>query len=248
MALFDPVLIVFQIIALQCFYYLAMGTLLGLFYAIFDIKVSLDYFFTSQYLDFISYVGWITSISVLLAAIVGYYPSLLLWIHAWFISISIWLIISTLLDTWLLLSHVLLCFQGIFTSDGRWKGKEMRWFHFYAVFCARYHLLFLLQGTSPRWLNPSHILLPSYSTLALLLLLLLALLLLPLLFLLLLMWMLRCVVRAVDPSGVGVVDGACGGLCDHGLIGRVHLLTRRARGHPTLQPQLAPNQHPLADA
>jgi hypothetical protein len=68
---FDPALIFYQIIALQCFHYLAMGTLLGIFHALFDINVSLDHFFTSHHVNFISFVGWIEAAATLLTGIAG---------------------------------------------------------------------------------------------------------------------------------------------------------------------------------
>lgn len=71
--IFDPILIVLQIVALQCLFYLSMGTLLGIFHAIFDIKVSLDHFFTSKFINFTSYVGWIETITAALSAIAGAY-------------------------------------------------------------------------------------------------------------------------------------------------------------------------------
>ena len=68
---FDPVLISYQIIALQCFHYLAMGTLLGIFHAIFDINVSLDHFFTPRYVNFVTMVGLIEAASVIITGIAG---------------------------------------------------------------------------------------------------------------------------------------------------------------------------------
>ncbi|RYH31799.1 hypothetical protein EON65_01925 [archaeon] len=68
---FDPVLIVYQIVSLQCFYYLAFGTLLGICHALFDIKVSLDHFFTSNYIDLTTSFGWIQVGCVLSASLAG---------------------------------------------------------------------------------------------------------------------------------------------------------------------------------
>ena len=71
-ALFDPVFIMYQIIAMQCFYYLAMGTLWGLCHVIFDTPVSLDHFFTAKYINFVSISGWIEVSCTLIMAIIGY--------------------------------------------------------------------------------------------------------------------------------------------------------------------------------
>lgn len=69
---FDPVLIVYQIIAMQCFHYLALGTLLGLFHAVFDINVSLDHFFTSKYVTFWTPAGWMEILCLLGTSLIGY--------------------------------------------------------------------------------------------------------------------------------------------------------------------------------
>lgn len=68
---FDPVLILYQIVALQCFHYLAMGTLLGMFHAVFDINVSLDHFFTPRYINFVSMVGLIETATTIITGIAG---------------------------------------------------------------------------------------------------------------------------------------------------------------------------------
>lgn len=68
---FDPLLIVYQIICLQCFYYLSMGTLLGAGHAIFDINMSLGQFFSSSEINFISVNGWIVTSATLLSAAIG---------------------------------------------------------------------------------------------------------------------------------------------------------------------------------
>ena len=73
MMMFDPVLILLQIASLQCFYYLAMGTLWGVMHVLFSSPVSLDHFFTPKFVNFVSIGGWIESISVLLCSVVGAY-------------------------------------------------------------------------------------------------------------------------------------------------------------------------------
>lgn len=68
---FDPLLIICQIVSLQCFYYLALGTFLGLCHAMFDVNVSLDHFFTGKYINFLTPGGWLESLCLLLTALVG---------------------------------------------------------------------------------------------------------------------------------------------------------------------------------
>ncbi len=70
---FDPGLIICQIASLQCFFYLAMGTMFGVFHAIFDINLSLDHFFTAKHIHFLSMFGWIENFCALGAAVVGAY-------------------------------------------------------------------------------------------------------------------------------------------------------------------------------
>eukprot|EP01039_Chlorochromonas_danica_P001083 gene1084-1173_t len=70
---FDPLLILYQIISLQCFNYLALGTLLGLCHALFDIKISLDHFFTSKHLNFVSWEGWMEIFCLFSTALIGAY-------------------------------------------------------------------------------------------------------------------------------------------------------------------------------
>ena len=68
---FDPVFIIYQIIAIQCFFYLAMGTIWGVCHAIFDSPVSLQHFFTAKFVHFNSVSGWIEIFSILASAVVG---------------------------------------------------------------------------------------------------------------------------------------------------------------------------------
>ena len=69
---FDPILIVYQIVCLQAFYYLAMGTLLGMSHAVFDIQVSLDHFFNPEFVNFSTWNGWTIILCTLLGALGGY--------------------------------------------------------------------------------------------------------------------------------------------------------------------------------
>lgn len=68
---FDPVFILAQIIAMQCFFYLSMATLWGLSHIIFDTPVSLDHFFTSKYVNFMTVNGWVETVCTLLSAVAG---------------------------------------------------------------------------------------------------------------------------------------------------------------------------------
>jgi len=68
---FDPLLIIYQILCMQCFYYLAFGTCLGFCHAMFNINVSMDSFFTSQHVNFVSTIGWIETMCLLSSALLG---------------------------------------------------------------------------------------------------------------------------------------------------------------------------------
>lgn len=69
--IFDPVFIVAQIVAMQCFFYLSMGTLWGLSHIILDTPVSLDHFFTPAYINFVTIHGWIETFCTLLSGVAG---------------------------------------------------------------------------------------------------------------------------------------------------------------------------------
>lgn len=68
---FDPVFIVMQIVALQCSFYLAMGTILGLAHIVLDTPVSMDHFFSPNFINFVSISGWFESLCTVLASIAG---------------------------------------------------------------------------------------------------------------------------------------------------------------------------------
>ncbi len=70
---FHPIQIILQIICLQCFWYLAMGTIWGLSHVIFDAPMSLDHFFTDQYINFTSFAGWSETLNMLLLCVAGAY-------------------------------------------------------------------------------------------------------------------------------------------------------------------------------
>jgi hypothetical protein len=71
--IFDPIFITAQIVAMQCFFYLSMGTLWGLIHIIFDTPVSLDHFFTPKYVNFVSISGWIETLATLTCGVAGAY-------------------------------------------------------------------------------------------------------------------------------------------------------------------------------
>lgn len=68
---FDPLLITCQIVAMQCFFYLAMGTLFGVCHAVLDINLSMDHFFTAKFIHFMSMSGWVENFCALGAAVAG---------------------------------------------------------------------------------------------------------------------------------------------------------------------------------
>lgn len=83
---FDPILIVYQIICLQAFYYLVMGTLLGMSHAVFDIQVSLDHFFNPEFVTFSTWNGWTIILCTLLGALGGY-----VWYDRVIVPLDLWM-------------------------------------------------------------------------------------------------------------------------------------------------------------
>ena len=71
MMIFDPVLILYQIVTLQCFYYFAYGSLLIICHTVLDFNISLDYYFTPKYVNFTSLIGWIQTICILISSLAG---------------------------------------------------------------------------------------------------------------------------------------------------------------------------------
>jgi hypothetical protein len=53
--MFDPLYIVLQIVCLQCLFYLGMGTIWELVHTFTKVPVSLDHFFSTNYINFVSY-------------------------------------------------------------------------------------------------------------------------------------------------------------------------------------------------
>ncbi len=70
---FRPMLIVSQIVTIQCFFYLAMGTVWSLCHVVFGSPLSMDHFFTDKYIDFVSLSGWLQSLGWLVCAVSGAY-------------------------------------------------------------------------------------------------------------------------------------------------------------------------------
>ena len=70
---FQPVLIVLQIICMQCFFYLAMGTLAALSHVIWDTPVALDHMFTDGYVNFHSWSGWSACLGNIATGVAGAY-------------------------------------------------------------------------------------------------------------------------------------------------------------------------------
>lgn len=71
---FDPIFILYQIVALQCFFYLAMGTIWGIAHVAFETPVSLDRFFTSNYINFVTVSGWLEAFCTISSSLAG-------WVH-----------------------------------------------------------------------------------------------------------------------------------------------------------------------
>ena len=70
---FQPMLIILQIISVQCFFYLGMGTLSGISNVVFDVPVSMDHFFTDKFVHFNSWMGMVEVTNYILCSIIGAY-------------------------------------------------------------------------------------------------------------------------------------------------------------------------------
>jgi len=70
---FLPTLIVLQIVSVQCFYYLAMGTVWGVCHIVFGYPMSLDHFFTDKHINFVTISGWLESFNTMACAVSGAY-------------------------------------------------------------------------------------------------------------------------------------------------------------------------------
>lgn len=70
---FQPVLIILQIVCLQCFFYLGMGTLAAVCHVIWDTPVALDHFFTDRYVNFNSWSGFSECLRNVMTGVIGAY-------------------------------------------------------------------------------------------------------------------------------------------------------------------------------
>ena len=124
---FDPLLISLQIVALQCFHYLAMGTVLGIFHAVFDINVSMDHFFTARFINFTTTTGFLATAAAILTGIAGY--------------------VRDSVGTRLSFSYVVLfTLQGVPPLIDRRKGEKMRGLHIHIVSHTHPCVLLLFSG------------------------------------------------------------------------------------------------------
>ncbi|KAL7427220.1 hypothetical protein ACHAXH_002182 [Discostella pseudostelligera] len=69
--LFNPRLILSQIIALQSFHYVVLGIIFQVNHVLFATSITLDRIFTSKYLDIWSALGWIDNAAVLMSSVIG---------------------------------------------------------------------------------------------------------------------------------------------------------------------------------
>ena len=77
--MFDPVLIVLQIVAMQCGYYFLKGSLFVAADTVFDVEISLDHFFTSHFIQLTAFSGILESCVNFLSAVAG----------AWLLSVVV---------------------------------------------------------------------------------------------------------------------------------------------------------------
>jgi hypothetical protein len=67
----QPPLPVCYVIYTQCFYYLAMGTSIGVLHAVFQTSITLDHFFTPNYIDMTTLEGWAEAACIWISSLVG---------------------------------------------------------------------------------------------------------------------------------------------------------------------------------
>lgn len=70
-AVWDPWLIVAQIVGLQCLYYLTLGAFLTIFVGTRVSRISLVYFFDYATLTASTATGWCVIVSIFLSAVAG---------------------------------------------------------------------------------------------------------------------------------------------------------------------------------
>jgi len=68
---FNPRLIFSQMVAMQCFHYVFLGFLFQANYVVFGTSITLDRIFSDKYLRFWTALGWIDTLAVLLASMLG---------------------------------------------------------------------------------------------------------------------------------------------------------------------------------
>lgn len=68
---FDPLLIILQIISLQCFFYFSMGAAIVCVHLFFDKHISLEYFFSPNYVNLATMDGLSEGFCVLIASLTG---------------------------------------------------------------------------------------------------------------------------------------------------------------------------------
>mmetsp|Transcript_64921 Transcript_64921/g.130526 ORF Transcript_64921/g.130526 Transcript_64921/m.130526 type:complete len:150 (-) Transcript_64921:280-729(-) len=69
--LWDPKLIIYQMLALQASYYISLGVLLGGAHVLFGTSLSLDHFFTAKHMNYESATGWVGIAATVMAALAG---------------------------------------------------------------------------------------------------------------------------------------------------------------------------------
>ena len=70
---FQPVLIILQIICMQCLFYLGWGTFAAACHIILESPIALDHFFTDRYVNFSSWGGWTECLINLCSGVIGAY-------------------------------------------------------------------------------------------------------------------------------------------------------------------------------
>jgi len=70
--LFNPRLILSQIISLQSFHYLVLGIIFQINHILFATSITIDRIFTTKYLDVWSAEGWIDNSAILMSSLIGY--------------------------------------------------------------------------------------------------------------------------------------------------------------------------------
>lgn len=70
--LFNPRLILSQIISLQSFHYLVLGIIFQINHVLFATSITIDRIFTTKYIDVWSAEGWIDNSAILLSSLIGW--------------------------------------------------------------------------------------------------------------------------------------------------------------------------------